>query len=763
MAQFTVNAQRFDPYKNFKFRSSGTAATSPASARSAPSSARPRSSSTARAATRTSRKSPGRTKYEPITLERGVTHDPEFEQWANKVWNFGAGLGAEVSLAGLPQGHDHRVLQRGRPGRARLQASTAAGCPSTRRCPTSTPTRTRSRSSRSSSRTRAGSATTTWPSRPSRSSPSPRRPRADAPSRAPSISCASGSAGAAPHPIDRALPARSASAGRGASCRSARATRRLLRTRAATFGDRLEAADECPGAASAGRLAVLRARSCERRRAAARPLDGRARRPARHAAPARQRRRRRGGRRRERRRGARGAARARGAWPSSADGSRCRRTPPAAREPRRWPRRGRPGAELLIDLTCPACAASWQPVLDVAGFVWAELDARARAAARARCTRSRRVRLDRGRGPRAGRRPARRVPGAGERMSDFLGRLAARQLGALPGARPRPAARFEPGRPSRAGAAAGARRRRSRRRRRSPRSRPRRREPPTPPAADPAAGRAAAGDEPSRGARAAAVRTAPAASRSRRAEPPAAPAAEPEAPRAAAPRPSPRRSSRCRPRASRGPGCRDAPRAEPLPPRRRRAGRAGRPRPPPAPAAVARLRPAPLVPRAAHAAPSPSRSPRLAPQPPADARRAGRPGHDRPARGPRAVAAPPRPSARPGRAPRSRSTTYLDRGGARVSNALAIAGVTAVLRGLLDAWLQDHDANSALGGASASVTALPPDTIELTGANAEPEAQPLPVPGRRPTRPCATPTCRRATPAGAARRARRWRSTCTTC
>ena len=46
----------------------------------------------------TGRKSPGRTKYEPITLERGVTHDTEFEKWANKVWNFGSGLGAEVSL-----------------------------------------------------------------------------------------------------------------------------------------------------------------------------------------------------------------------------------------------------------------------------------------------------------------------------------------------------------------------------------------------------------------------------------------------------------------------------------------------------------------------------------------------------------------------------------------------------------------------------------------------------------------------------------------
>jgi len=46
-----------------------------------------------------SRKSPGRNEYDAITLERGVTHDPEFEKWASLVWNFGAGLGAEVSLA----------------------------------------------------------------------------------------------------------------------------------------------------------------------------------------------------------------------------------------------------------------------------------------------------------------------------------------------------------------------------------------------------------------------------------------------------------------------------------------------------------------------------------------------------------------------------------------------------------------------------------------------------------------------------------------
>jgi len=46
----------------------------------------------------TTRKSPGQTVYDPIVLERGITHDLEFEKWANKVWNFGAGLGSEVSL-----------------------------------------------------------------------------------------------------------------------------------------------------------------------------------------------------------------------------------------------------------------------------------------------------------------------------------------------------------------------------------------------------------------------------------------------------------------------------------------------------------------------------------------------------------------------------------------------------------------------------------------------------------------------------------------
>lgn len=44
-------------------------------------------------------KSPGRTRFDPVILERGVTHDTEFEKWANRVWNLMGGQGTEVSLA----------------------------------------------------------------------------------------------------------------------------------------------------------------------------------------------------------------------------------------------------------------------------------------------------------------------------------------------------------------------------------------------------------------------------------------------------------------------------------------------------------------------------------------------------------------------------------------------------------------------------------------------------------------------------------------
>jgi len=85
-AQFSVNAQRFDPYKNFKFRvkwdgryiagisnvSALKRTTEVVEHREGGDPSSPR-------------KSPGRTSYAPLILERGVSHDKDFEQWANKV------------------------------------------------------------------------------------------------------------------------------------------------------------------------------------------------------------------------------------------------------------------------------------------------------------------------------------------------------------------------------------------------------------------------------------------------------------------------------------------------------------------------------------------------------------------------------------------------------------------------------------------------------------------------------------------------------
>jgi phage tail-like protein len=101
MAQFSVNAQRFDPYKNFKFRVKFGISPDYVAGVSKVSGLK-RTTEVVKhregGDPSSSRKSPGRTEYEAITLERGVTHDKEFEQWANKIWNFGSGLGAEVSL-----------------------------------------------------------------------------------------------------------------------------------------------------------------------------------------------------------------------------------------------------------------------------------------------------------------------------------------------------------------------------------------------------------------------------------------------------------------------------------------------------------------------------------------------------------------------------------------------------------------------------------------------------------------------------------------
>ena len=101
MAQFSVNIQpqRFDPYKNFKFKVKWdgryVAGISKVGALKRTTEVVKHREGGDPSSTR---KSPGRTEYEALTLERGVTHDLEFEKWANKVWDFGSGFGKEVSL-----------------------------------------------------------------------------------------------------------------------------------------------------------------------------------------------------------------------------------------------------------------------------------------------------------------------------------------------------------------------------------------------------------------------------------------------------------------------------------------------------------------------------------------------------------------------------------------------------------------------------------------------------------------------------------------
>jgi phage tail-like protein len=89
MAQFSVNLKRLDPYKNFKFRVKWdgryVAGVSKVGAlKRTTEVVRHRDGGDASS----SHKGPGRTEYDAITLERGVTHDLEFERWANKVWDY---------------------------------------------------------------------------------------------------------------------------------------------------------------------------------------------------------------------------------------------------------------------------------------------------------------------------------------------------------------------------------------------------------------------------------------------------------------------------------------------------------------------------------------------------------------------------------------------------------------------------------------------------------------------------------------------------
>jgi phage tail-like protein len=87
MAQFTVNTHRFDPYKNMKFRIkwdgryvAGVSKVSALKRSTEPVTHREGGDPS------TQRVSPSTWKFEPVTLEGGVTHDLEFEAWANLVY-----------------------------------------------------------------------------------------------------------------------------------------------------------------------------------------------------------------------------------------------------------------------------------------------------------------------------------------------------------------------------------------------------------------------------------------------------------------------------------------------------------------------------------------------------------------------------------------------------------------------------------------------------------------------------------------------------
>ena len=98
MAQFTVNNTRVDPYKNFRFRVwwdkkivAGVSKVSPLKRTTEVVSHREGGDLS------TPRHSPGRTSFEAITMERGVTFDEEFQAWANLVYTTQGPAG--VSLA----------------------------------------------------------------------------------------------------------------------------------------------------------------------------------------------------------------------------------------------------------------------------------------------------------------------------------------------------------------------------------------------------------------------------------------------------------------------------------------------------------------------------------------------------------------------------------------------------------------------------------------------------------------------------------------
>ena len=142
MAQFTVNAQRFDPYKNFKFRVrwdgkyvAGVSKVGTLKRTTEVVKHREGGDPSS------SRKSPGRTEYDAITLERGVTHDVAFDSGPTR---------SGIRRRRWERRSRCKTSARTSPSKSITKPASwssrirfiAAGFPNTRPCPTSTPTPT---------------------------------------------------------------------------------------------------------------------------------------------------------------------------------------------------------------------------------------------------------------------------------------------------------------------------------------------------------------------------------------------------------------------------------------------------------------------------------------------------------------------------------------------------------------------------------------------------------------------------------------------
>jgi phage tail-like protein len=91
MAKFTVNSQRIDPYANFLFRvvwdDEGTLGPIAGVSKVSGLKRTTELITYAEGGDWAKRHMPGRTSFEPITIERGITYDLAFEKWATKVYS----------------------------------------------------------------------------------------------------------------------------------------------------------------------------------------------------------------------------------------------------------------------------------------------------------------------------------------------------------------------------------------------------------------------------------------------------------------------------------------------------------------------------------------------------------------------------------------------------------------------------------------------------------------------------------------------------